>query len=355
MSFSVEKALQHRVILLAGDEEFLRREALRALLDASGASDEDFDLQHFDAGESSPAEWAAAVGTAPFLSARRTGIVRHLLRVETDRLGGIDLKALPPTALLILVADDEGGDETKQQRLRTVRQHWEKMVAGAEGFVAPLKADVKALTDTLRREASERGKPLASGGAQLLAEMCGSSLSRSIGELEKVILFAGDEPSIREDHIRQVVVPSREWNVFRLVDATLSGEVAEALNQLRILVGSPGKAEDAAFRNILPNVSRTLRLLWQARLCLDASAAPGDPPPQVRAMFPERPNLASEKSFVQSKVMKMARGVSLAQLAGCLAVLADTDARLKGGLPAFNANETLERMVLEMAKIVRAA
>jgi DNA polymerase III subunit delta len=353
MSFSASKALQHRVVLLAGEEEFLRREALRELLREAGAVEDDFDLETFDAGDTPPADWYAAVSTVPFLAERRMAVVRHLLRCESDKLGGVDLSALPPSSLLILVADDESGDDSKQMRLKTVRSNWQKTVTAAGGHVAPLVADARQLQETLRKQAQAAEKTLSPAAAQLLAEMCGSSLSRSMSELEKLILYIGDEPAVRENHVRAVVMPSREWNVFRLVDAALGGEVAEALRQLRILVGSPSKAEDAAFRSILPNVGRTLRLVWQARLCLDAGVAPENAPDEVRRLFPPKPNLAAEKPFVQGKVMRLARTVDLDSLTRCLAILSEADARLKGILPGFSAMETLERMVLEMADVVR--
>jgi hypothetical protein len=112
-------------------------------------------------------------------------------------------------------------------------------------------------------------------------------------------------------------------------------EAVEALRQLRILVGSPSRAEDAAFRSILPNVGRTLRLVWQARLCLDEGVSPDGAPDEVRRLFPPKPNLAAEKPFVQGKVMRLARTVNLASLTRCLAVLSEADARLKGILPGL--------------------
>jgi DNA polymerase III delta subunit len=142
--------------------------------------------------------------------------------------------------------------------------------------------------------------------------------------------------------------------VFKLVDSVTEGDLAEALRQLRILVGSPQKAEDAAFRTILPQLSRSLRLIWQARVCADAGVQPGNAPESVKNALLTKPNLASEKDFVRNKAMRAARRISLPQIAEMLSVLSDADSKMKGLLPAFSAMETLEQTVLKMAEVARA-
>jgi DNA polymerase III subunit delta len=353
MNFSAEKALAHRVVFIGGDEEILRRRALDDLLRESGADADEFDLQTIDGDSGSPVDWYGSVSTSPFLSPRRTLVVRHLLRCEIDRLKEVDLKGLPASSLLILVADEETGDESRMQRLKTQRKHWEKAVADAGGFVVSFEVNQKQLSESIKQEVHRLGKTITEPAVQALSEMTGSSMSRTVEELEKIAIYIGSEPRIGEADVRALVVPSREWNVFRLVDAALSGEVPEALKQLRILVVSPSKADESAHRSILPQLSRTLRLVWQARLCVEATATPENIPPEILAQFPDKPNLAKEKPFLQAKAMRMARQVTLPQLERALSVLSDADARLKGMLDGFSAMETLERMMLELATIVR--
>jgi DNA polymerase III delta subunit len=117
------------------------------------------------------------------------------------------------------------------------------------------------------------------------------------------------------------------------------------------LSGANTKSEDAAFSRILPNVMRHLRLLWQGRLCVDARCTPANAPESVRRQFLDKPNLLSEYTSRQNAILNSVRNLPLPQLARCFAVVADTDARLKGGLDAFSTQETLERMVLDMAQI----
>jgi DNA polymerase III delta subunit len=351
MSFSAFKALQSRVVLLGGDEEILVRRALKELIEMVAPDGDDFDLIHLDADSSSPEEWFAAAGTAPFLAARRTAVVRHLLRCDDPER--LLVKALPEYALVILVADEESGDESKQRRFGTLQGKWVKWVKAGGGHVEIFEFDGKSLPAILRKEADTMGTPLTSGAGVMLAEMVSGSLSRGLGELEKLSLYAGPKATITEQMVRTVVVPSREWNIFRLVESVASGDVPSSLRQLQILVGSASKADDAAHSQILPQMHRQLRLLWQARVLVDAGCAPDRVSETVRAQLAERPNLLKEPPYRQSKLMSLARMTSLPALATCFGLLSDADARLKGMLPGFSAMETLESTVLNLSKVLR--
>lgn len=349
MSLISPKVLKARLVMVAGEEATLRREALDELLEAIEMKRDDFDLENFDGDGSSPSHWVASVGTAPFMAARRVAVVRHLLRCDLDK-AGVNLSSIPESGLLILVADDEGGSDDRQSRLKTNDRNWRKAVEKAGGIVIDAKHDPKKTREHLKGRIAETGKSMSDRALDVLLEMTGGSLSRAVDELDKLVIFVGDQPQIRENDVKSLVVASREWNVFRMVDAIVAGEVGEALRQLRILMGSAQKAESAAHAQIVPMVSRSLRLLWQARVCHEANVHPSNAPADILATFPDKPNLASEAPYRQNSVLSTARRVSLGRIARAMNILSDTDARLKGALEAFTPLETLERMVLEMAQ-----
>lgn len=345
---SPEKAILARTVLVVGDEELLRRRAIDGLLAAAEVTKDDFDLESFEADDTRPEAWIAAAGTSPFLAARRTVIVRHLLRRDPDEVRDGELASLPDTGLLILVADDETNENLEKRG-----KNWKKAVEKAKGAVIDCDADPKKAQDGLRPELARLGKTMSSAAVATLVEMTGGSLSRATDELEKLSLYVGEAERIDEAAVRSLVVPSREWNVFGMIDAILDANVSEALRHLRILVGSAAKAADVGHSSILPLTSRALRLAWQARVCLDAGRSPGDASPEIRATFPEKPNLAKEPPYRQTRVMASAKKTTLPALAACLGVLADTDSRLKGALPGYTPIDTLERMVLEMVEALR--
>jgi DNA polymerase-3 subunit delta len=347
-----EKVIKSPIVMISGDESVLRREALEEVLKAAEIAPDDFDLQVMD-GESPASDWIASAGTAPFLAARRTVVVRYLLRSDIDRAKDLTWKNLPDYALLVLVADEENGDDDKQRRLKTARTNWEKLIKSAGGEVIDCKYDPRDLKSTIKVCADKLEKKITDRAVDTLLEMSAGNGSRAIEELDKLALYIGEEKTIQEADVRALVVPSREWNVFKMVDAVVDGDVATAMRQLRTLVGSTSKAEEHAFRSILPMMSRALRLIWQARVCLDARVDPTNAPDHIRAAFMPKPNIATEGDFARNKAMRAARNVNLRQLAEMLQLASDCDSRLKGLLPSFSGMETLEQTLLRMVAVVK--
>jgi DNA polymerase-3 subunit delta len=254
---------------------------------------------------------------------------------------------------VILVADDETGDDNKQARLKTLKKNWAKAVKAADGEAFSFDPDPRAIREELKKALAKSGKTMSEAAATALIEMTGGSYSRALEELQKLELFIGDQPQIRESDVRDVVMPSREWNVYKMVDSVFIGQMPEALTQLRVLMGSQTKAEDAAFSRILPTISRHLRLLWQARACVEAKCSnPGFAPESLARTFPEKNSIAKEQPYRVGPLMNTASRLKFAQIERCFAIVADTDARLKGSLSAFSALDTLERMLLEMSAVV---
>ncbi len=355
MSFDPTEALKHRCVLLSGAEDVLRMRALAEIVRRSTAG-EDFDLQTFVAGDADVMEWLGSAATAPFLGERRTVVVRNVLREDEPQEAfgekGERLASLPETAALVLVVDDEPGDDQRQQRLLAIRKSLEAVVKKGGGLVLTFASDPAKARATVKAEAARLGTSITDRAADTLLEMVGGNLSRSFEELEKLAVYAGIEPQITEADVRAVAVPSREWQVFKLVDALVAGRVSEATRQMRILIGS-AKAEEAAFSRVLPMLDRQLRLVWQARSCIEAKCSPPDVSEAVASEFPEKNNLLGEKDFVQRNAMREARKLTHAQLARCFRAVADADEALKGLKASFSGIDTLERMVLEMAEAVR--
>jgi DNA polymerase-3 subunit delta len=260
---------------------------------------------------------------------------------------------LPETALLVLVADDEAGDENKQRSLISLRGKWETAVKSAQGTVEVFRVEPKQVIESIRQEAVKLGKKMTPKAGEALAEMCGGSLSRAMDELQKIVLYVGNNEQISESDVRTVAMPSREWNVYKMVDSAISGDAGEAVRHLRILVGSVTKAEDTAFRTILPTLQRQMRLVWQARIILDYKANPEDLPDEVANLLPDNPQWLKLAPFVRGKALRSARSTSYDQLAECFQILSEADAQLKGILPNYSAMETLEQMLLKMVEVLR--
>jgi DNA polymerase III delta subunit len=349
VTWDAQKALKQQILMLSGDEGILRGRALHDLVQLACDGD-DYDLEFYDADASTSDTWIGSVGTAPFLSPKRTVIVRHVCRSDAHK--AFKSGKLPDTALLILVADEEVGDQDKQRKMATNRAGWEKAVNAAGGMVASFKLEPKEVSALLIQEAKRLEKKISPRAVEALKELTGSSLSRGIEELEKLAVYSGKETEIKESDVRALAVPSPEWNVFSLIDSITGTRTGEALKQLRILVGSGAKVEQAAHANVVPQLSRVLRFLWQARACVEARCTPENAPPDLIAQWPDR-HLGKEKDFVQSKFMAIARNLDYPTIAKLIRAASDVDAKLKGMLPSFTPLDSLEQLVLEMIECVR--
>lgn len=340
-----------RVVLITGSEDLLRRRALKEVLGDRPA--DDFDLEVIVADAAEPTAWIASASTAPFLGDHRTVVVRNLLRQEPGKQAASlseALARLPETARLILVVDEETGDESRQQRLATVRKGWEKVVKEAKGKTIVCEAPGKDLRAPVRAEAERLGKKMSLPAVDLLVEMTGGSLTRALEEIEKLALYVGDAAEIRRDDVELVVTPSREWNVFKLLDAVLAGQPYEALRQLRLMIAG-SRPEEAAQRSVLPVLAKQLRLVWQGRVAIESRASLADPTGSFVELLPSRPNLLDEPSWRQTRVMDLARRITYDQCAECLDAVAHADAALKGLVPSAGTMDTLELMVLRIASV----
>ncbi len=358
MAYNAERALKQRVVLLTGPEDVLRLAALKELLQLSGALDDGFDMESFDGSSSKPVDWFASCGVAPFFAPRRVALVRHLLAYPLEPKRKADEEArllenvrnVPATGLLILVADDEGGSD--ESKFDTRRKGWEKLVKDGGGHIDKFEVPKRELVSRLRDSAKEQGLQLSESTGELLAEMTGNSFSRAMEEMDKISLFMGKHKQIREEDVRAVVVPSREWNVFSLIDATLAGRMAPALAQARDLMGS-GDVDRALLSRVFPLMLRSLRLAWQARVTLEGGGDRNTIPATVSVGFPSKHNLANESDYARKGAFEIANRLSRKQLAACFQVLAETEASLKGMGASFSTLDSLEQMLLKMGAVVK--
>lgn len=333
---------QHRVVLIHGPEAFLRHQLLAEVCGVG--NEEAYDRVSLFADETGPASWLAQAGTPPFWEERRTVVVRKLHRGPPP--GKTDLESLPETAFLVLVSEDDPDEEQRTRRGGDPTSAWTTAVKAAGGLVVHCAIDRQNPVPLLREAAREQGKKLAPVTAQALFEVTGGSLSRSLAELEKLVLYVGDAPEIMQADVLACVTPSPEWSIFHLLDALFAGRCGEALSQVRILLDSTKRADEAAYKNVFPMLSRQLRLVWQGRVLIENDCTPHACRKEVRALLPSKPNLLNERDFVQRKLMVQAQQVTREQLARCFSYLAEADAKLKGLLPGYSPFETLEELVL---------
>ncbi len=190
------------------------------------------------------------------------------------------------------------------------------MLAKKEGFFVDCEAPPRhAIPSWLARRAKERGKTLAPGVGELLAEIAGPELSRLDDAIERLSLFVGASSEIGEDAVADAIVGVKPSSVWDLVGAVGRRDLGAALAAL-------ARIYDAKDRG-LPLLGT---LAWSARQLIkfQAATARGLSPPDAARH-------AGAPPFKASELSAQVRKLGARDLERFLLVLADMDLALKGG------------------------
>jgi len=303
------------VYLVAGEERHLATEVVRALRDAALAgATPGLNEEQMVAGETSARAVLAAARTLPMFAKRRLVVVRSLERWDAQGEKKANAEALDqladylddpsPTTVLLLVA----GKLDKRRRLYVGAQKKGFLVA-----CEPLSRD--ALPGWIARAARERGNGMASGVADLIAELAGPELGGVSDAVERVCLFAGKGVEISEDHVAECVVRLRPTTVWELVDAVGRRDAGAALETL-------ARVYDPSDRGL-----RLIGVLaWSARQMLKFESAT-----RAGASPEEAAKRAGAPPFKARDLAKQTQRLSRSELEAWLETLAGLDLALKGG------------------------
>jgi DNA polymerase-3 subunit delta len=174
------------------------------------------------------------------------------------------------------------------------------------------------------------GTPIMPAVAALLVERVGTDLGRLAREIEKLSLVALGDRAISRQHVEQVTARTPQDNVFAVGDAIGGGDVDQALTVLRDLLQYQGVEPTTA----LAFITRQLRLIWQAKVLLDAGWRAGkDVPEQAEALLPERGDIRQYldgRGWLVNRLAGQARRFSWPQLAYAVRRALEAELALKG-------------------------
>src|SRR6267143_2583947 len=207
------------VYLLHGDEDVLKDEAVRALLDAAvDPAARDFNCDSRFAADLDAETFNALVNTPPMLAERRAVVLRGVdqrgkrksqLRDELVRYLG----APNPTTVLVLV-NGAGEDPDAELARRTTT-------------VALAALEPERVPGWVTHHSAKLKLTLAPDAVDLLIAAVGNDLSGLARELEKLASLAGDRPATAAD-VTALVGVRRGETVHDLVEAALERNAARA-------------------------------------------------------------------------------------------------------------------------------
>jgi DNA polymerase-3 subunit delta len=322
--------------VLHGADEFSRAEMLAELKAKMAEGDPLADLNTtvLDGSQVTLGELRHACDTVPFMAERRMVIVNGLLsRLAPGKRQGLRaegqegereepawkkeyvasladyLPNLPDTARLFFVEATEL--KASHPILKLVRRMGAAQGAYEKKYSKP-KAD--ALPGWIMRRAREKGGAISSEAVEMLAALVGNDLRLLDGEIEKLLLYAGDRQVTTQD-VRALVSRAREAVIFDLVDCVGRRQTDEALKLLHQML------DDLAVPlYLLSMLGRQVRILIQ----VSELVSQGLTPPEISKSLKLHP-------FVVKKGIAQSRSFSMAQLEKAHECVVEADWSIKTG------------------------
>lgn len=351
-----------RAYLLRGDDEYQKNRALEELL-AGLVDDEfaDFDLEQLEGDTATCERIMTGLATAPLGSRRRVVVVKFANKMSPDEQQKLAsrLDAIPPTGCLILVnpaaekvdGRPKRGSEVSGELARAVRKVGEVREFGG-GSVRDRTNQAREFALSRVREA---GKEILPEALALLIQRVGTDFSVLASEIQKLVDWSGDREKITCGDVETVTSETPEEKIFRFLDALATRSTRSALQLLDAMLESSDDLRADASRTLVM-IARQFRLIWQARMLIEAGIKSFDRsamPESVRSALPSEPNLldvVSRQPWQSGKLAAQAKGFPRDRLIKCFEAIARADAALKGVEGNIEDPRTImETLVIELA------
>jgi DNA polymerase III subunit delta len=314
---SIKKQQFQSIYLLFGNEPFLINETKRLMVDYVLQPEElDFNLSVFDL-EETPVEVALEEAeTLPFMGEKRIVFLHNpvfLTAEKTKEKVEHDVKRLEqyidnpaPFSIVVIVAPYEKLDERKKITKELKRK---------AAVVEAKKLSENELMNWIQERVITLGIAIDNEAAQALVALNGTNLMMLSSEIDKMVLFVGENGRITLPIVEKLVSKSFEQNVFTLVEKILNRNVAESIEILQELI-----RQNEEPIKIVSIMAGQIRLLYQVK----ELANQGYPQQRIAGLLkvhPYRVKLAMEKTrMFQTK-----------ELLYLINELADADYKMKTG------------------------
>jgi len=219
----------HPVYLVLGPEEYHCDQALaimKSRIMTPGAAD--FDYSVFAAGNARVAEVLEAANIYPMLSRRRLVVVEDVGKFKDAEaeslLGG--LASISPRSTVILTA-------AELDKRKKIYKTFQKDFCLCE--FQRLKGP--ALERWAAEFVRKNGYRISTGALKRVVDVAGSDLRTLAAEFEKLMLYAGEEKTIPDAVIEDLVHVSRQQSIFDLTNAVGRRDRGGALRSLGNLLG----------------------------------------------------------------------------------------------------------------------
>ena len=316
-----------RLYLLWGPEDYLREQYLLALKAFCLPEGEDgFSCRRLNGPELDPLALREAVDAMPFLTERTFVELRD---VDLNRAKDPDailavLQDIPETCTVALVQNasfEPDGRVKLVKGLRTLGREL-KFTKAAQG----------ALIDWIIRRYAALGKGVELDAIQRLILVSGDLMNRLIPEIEKTAAYAkGDKVTVADVNAVASHIP--EADIFDMTDYLAQKKPDSAVSLLAELLSDKNNEPIP----VLALLGTQMRRLYAARLAIEKELG-------TKYMMEA---CAIKYDFVATKLLRAARGFTLAQLRRAVQLCAEADYKIKSS--SLDDRELLVETVLRIA------
>jgi DNA polymerase-3 subunit delta len=313
--------------VLAGDEPFVKRHALKALRSLLlGTKENPFGWSVLPGEKLSWSAVHSELTTLPFLGPRRVVVVDAADPFVTAARDKLEAYVGAPAATGVLILDVKSWPATTRLA---------KMVPDKATLVckAPIAQRLSAWCQQWCQ--AQHGKAMSAEAARLLVELVGADMGLLDQELSKLAVFVGDGKKIDTGDVDQLVGNNREENVWKIFDLIGVGQTAAALTLLdRLLTqGEEPLRLLGALASKLRSYAQTYRLTTIGRSLSEAMDEAGIP------TYP----------LARQGAEHALRHLGGRRLNAIYDWLLDTNRGLKGG-SELSPRAQMERLVIQLAR-----
>ncbi|MCJ7729260.1 MAG: DNA polymerase III subunit delta [Sedimentisphaerales bacterium] len=228
-----------------------------------------------------------------------------------------------PTGILVLTVSKWDGKTRLAKKLPEVGTLIEAK--------PPKAAELPRRLINYARDAYNKG--LDYGAAQLLVELAGDNLPRLYTEVDKLAAYSANEKSITTAHVESLVGHNRLFDAFKVIDACLQKNIAQAVERLRSMF----EADKSTEYTVVGAFAYHFRRLFAAKKMLQEGYSQNDIVGKLRMWYNK------ESQFT------LLKRLSLKQIGDQIQQLAETDYAIKKGLA--QPRIAIELLVLRLCSI----
>ncbi|MBI1911809.1 MAG: DNA polymerase III subunit delta [Deltaproteobacteria bacterium] len=249
------------VYYIFGSDDYLVQEALEGIKkEALTGPFASMNYQAFEAKSLDAGEVISAASTMPAFADTRLVLVKGAESIKAAQLEPLHQYIKNPSSSTCLVfVSDAAKVERNSPFFKTLTE---------KGYLKPCNTlSERELLAWIKNDAKAQGKTISDTAAQRLLATAGNRLRDIKGELDKIILFVGNAPEVKDSDVEDAGIDCKEETIFGLSDAIAAKDLKRALKIYDKISREP-------LIKVLGAISRQMRILLKLKALQRKKADP---------------------------------------------------------------------------------